>query len=193
LSERDVERLGSEGFVLGHGFLGDALALAAHDEAKALLAAGAFQRAGVRRGGDHRLDDEVRGDSITWIEEGAPGALGQVFQRFDELRLQLNELAWLGLRRTELQLAHYPSNGAGYQKHVDAFPGSDNRRMTALVYLNPAWQPAHGGELALHPEPVRLVAPTLDTFVVFRSELIEHEVRPSFADRFAIAAWYSAR
>jgi SM-20-related protein len=190
----EVEQLGGQGFFLRAGFLGRELALAAHADAQARLERGELQRAGVRRGADHQLDAAVRGDSICWLDETATGPFHEVWRRFDELRLQLNELAWLGLRRTELQLAHYPANGAGYQRHRDAFPGDDNRRMTAIVYLNPAWEPAHGGRLTLFVEPRPLeVDPTLDTCVVFRSQLIEHEVQPSYADRFAVAAWYSAR
>lgn len=191
LNVTDVERLGEAGFVVGAGLLGSSLATAAHAMAVEHLAAGALARAGVRRGADHRLDDGVRGDSIEWLDE--LGDFSDVWRRFDDLRLQLNELAFMGLRRCELQLAHYPATGAGYQRHRDAFPGDDNRRITAIVYLNPLWQPEHGGQLMLFVDPPQTLEPRLDTFVVFRSELIEHEVRPSRADRFAITAWYSAR
>lgn len=191
LSSRDIETLGEAGFVVGQGFLGPTLAAAAHARAVEHLAAGLLARAGVRRGADHQLDDTVRGDSIEWLDE--LGDFSDVWRRFDDLRLQLNELGFLGLRRCELQLAHYPATGAGYQRHRDAFPGDDNRRITAIVYLNPSWQPEHGGQLTVFVDPPLTLEPRLDTFVVFRSELIEHEVRPSRADRFAITAWYSAR
>lgn len=193
LSVTEVEQLGARGFFVRAGFLGGELSTAACAEARSRFERGELRRAGVRRGADHRLDEAVRGDSICWLDEAVTGVFHDVWRRFDELRLQLNELAWLGLRRTELQLAHYPPNGAGYHRHRDAFPGDDNRRMTAIVYLNPAWEPPHGGRLTLFVEPPLEVEPTLDTFVVFRSQLIEHEVQPSFADRFAVTAWYSAR
>jgi len=193
LSAEDVEHLGEAGFVVGSGFLGEGLARRARVAAQEHLALGLLKRAGVRRGADHQLDAAVRGDSIQWLDDQVTGPLLEVWRRFEGLRLQLNELAFLGLRRTELQLAHYPATGAGYQRHRDAFPGDDNRRVTAIVYLNPDWQPAHGGQLALFVDPPRAVAPRLDAFVLFRSELIEHQVEPSHADRFAITAWYSAR
>lgn len=193
LSTADIERLGADGFVVGTGFLGPSLAASVHSEAQRLVAEGALKRAGIRRGADHQLDGQVRGDSITWLDETAGGVMKDVWRRFDELRLALNELAYQGLRRTELQLAHYPGTGAGYQRHRDAFPGDDNRRITAIVYLNPSWTPEHGGRLALFTDPPREVDPALDTFVVFRSQVVEHEVQPSYADRLAITAWYSAR
>ena len=194
LNEAEVALLGDAGFFVRPSFLGRALALDARNEAARLVHEGALQRAGIRRGGSHRVDDAVRGDSITWVDETvSSAALREVLDRFEALRRTLNEGAYLGLRRTELQLAHYPATGAGYQRHRDAFPGDDNRRVTAIVYLNDGWQPEHGGALRLHLEPPLDVEPRLDTLVVFRSELVEHEVLPSFADRFAITAWYSAR
>jgi SM-20-related protein len=114
-----------------------------------------------------------------------------VWEAFEALRVQLNREAYLGLGRFELQLAWYPANGARYARHLDSFPGSDNRRVTAIVYLNDGWKPEHGGQLRLHVEPPLDVAPVADRSVVFLSERIEHEVLPNFADRYAIAAWYS--
>lgn len=193
LSDRQLEAIGADGFTVAASFLGPELAKAASDAAAQALAAGSFHRAGVRRGADHQVDDGVRGDSILWLDESAAEPWRSVRARFDELRLELNERAYLGLRRIELQLAHYPGTGAHYQRHRDAFPGDDNRRFTAIVYLNPRWSPEHGGQLQLHVEPPRTVEPTLDAFVAFRSEVVEHEVLPSHADRFALTAWYSAR
>ncbi|MDX2012555.1 MAG: 2OG-Fe(II) oxygenase [Myxococcaceae bacterium] len=194
LSEAEVALLGDAGFFVRPAFLGQALARRARDEAAQLVRDGALQRAGVRRGAGHRLDDAVRGDAITWLDETVSSpALREAAVLFEALLRALNEGAYLGLRRTELQLAHYPATGAGYQRHRDAFPGDDNRRMTAIVYLNEGWRPEHGGALRLHLEPAVDVEPRLDTLVVFRSEVVEHEVRPSFADRLAITAWYSAR
>jgi SM-20-related protein len=105
---------------------------------------------------------------------------------------QLNERAWLGLRRFDLQLARYQP-GAKYVRHRDAFPGDDNRRITAIVYLNPTWAEPDGGKLRLFVDPIVDLEPRLDRLVVFRSELIEHEVLPAHAERWALTAWYSAR
>jgi SM-20-related protein len=194
LTAEEITRLGEQGYFTRSSFLGAELARAAHRSAKGLWDAGVLQRAGVRRGGAHRLDDTVRGDAITWLDETTTDlALRQVFAHFEALKLALNEGAFQGLRRTELQLAHYPATGAGYQRHRDAFPGDDNRRMTAIVYLNDAWEPDHGGTLQLFVDPPVALEPRLDTLIVFRSEVVEHEVRPSFADRFAITAWFSGR
>lgn len=191
LTPAEVEQLGTPGSFMRQGFLGPRLATAAARSAQELVDQGRLARAGIGRG--HLFDSAVRGDSTLWLEHSRESPFAAVLERFDELRQALNEHAWLGLRRAEVQLAHYPGTGARYERHRDAFPGDDNRRVTAIVYLNADWQPAHGGRLALHLDPPRVIEPRLDTLVVFRSQLVEHEVEPAHADRLAITAWYSAR
>lgn len=183
----EVEQLGTPGFFTRASFLGPQLA--AGVRAQALLLP--LKRAGIRHA--HDRDDSVRTDEIAWLTaDGSTGALAEVVAGFTALMHALNEDAWQGLRSFDLQLAHY-GPGARYARHRDAFPGQDNRRVTAIIYLNPAWGPADGGQLRLHLEPRLDIAPTLDRLVVFRSEVVEHEVLEARADRWALTAWYSAR
>lgn len=183
----EVERLGTTGFFVREQFLGHALAQAVRREAGSVP----LSPAGIRRA--HVIDPGVRSDEIAWLSaEETTGALREAVAAFERLREEVNQHAWLGLRSFDLQLARY-SPGAKYVKHRDAFPGQDNRRLTAIVYLNEGWQPADGGELELCVEPVVRVQPVLDRLVVFRSELIEHQVLEAHAERWALTAWYSAR
>lgn len=189
LTDEQVRQLGSPGWLVGEGLLGPDLAARVRREAEQVP----LQPAGVRRGADHRLDRSVRGDAIAWLtREETTGALAEAVGRFEALMQELNEGAYVGLRRFELQLARYEA-GAHYARHLDAFPGDDNRRITAIVYLNPGWAPADGGLLRIHGDPPRDVEPVLDRFVVFRSSLVEHEVLASNAPRWALTAWFSAR
>jgi SM-20-related protein len=183
----EVERLGVTGFFVREHFLGHELARAVRREAEAVT----LRPAAIRR--SRVLDPQVRSDDIAWLTaEEASGALRAAVIAFERLRDEVNQSAWLGLRGFDLQLARY-APGARYVKHRDAFPGQDNRRLTAIVYLNEGWQPEHGGELELCVEPPQRVQPTLDRLVVFRSELIEHQVLEAHAERWALTAWYSAR
>jgi SM-20-related protein len=193
LTDEEIGALGSVGYFVRDGFLGGELAAAVRAQAVAMARAGALQPAGIRRGGDHRLDASVRGDRITWVSrEDARGPLGEVWGRFEALGAAVSEGAWLGLRRFDLQLAHY-APGARYARHVDAFPGDDNRRVTAILYLNSDWRSAHGGQLRLYTPAPLDVEPLADRLVVFRSERLEHEVLESHADRFAVTAWFYSR
>lgn len=190
LSDEEVLELGERGFFTRRSFLSDADATHALREAHALVESGALLPAGIRRGGNHRLDTDTRGDRICWLDETNAPVL---WRAFEMLRDEVNRQAFMGLRRTELQLALYPGGGERYAAHRDAFPGDDNRRLTAIVYLNPAWQSQHGGQLKLHVEPPVVLEPRLNQLVVFLSERIEHEVMPAFAPRLAATAWFSAR
>lgn len=140
------------------------------------------------------MDHTVRTDELAWLSaEETTGALREAVAAFERLRDALNQSAYLGLRSFDLQLARYRP-GAKYVKHRDAFPGQENRRLTAIVYLNEGWTERDGGELELCVEPIVRVQPVLDRLVVFRSELIEHQVLESHAaERWALTAWYSAR
>ena len=106
--------------------------------------------------------------------------------------------------KTEYQLALYrPENGARYERHRDAFP-TDNfedtqqRRVTAIMYLNPGWIDGDGGELKIfgRHEPHgmtdaadRTVQPLLGRLVIFLSGVVDHAVLPSNKERFALTAW----
>jgi SM-20-related protein len=191
--EGEVRRLGAEGYFVRDGFLGEEAALGARREAEARIAEA--RPAGVSRGPGHRFDPAIRGDQITWItDEEAGPLLAPLIGRFAALRAALNRDAWLGLDRCELQLARYPGDGARYARHLDAFPGGPNRRVTAIYYMNPGWRPEHGGALRLHGDAAPVdIAPLLDRLVVFLSARLEHEVLPAAAPRLAVTAWYYGR
>ncbi|KAG5177965.1 hypothetical protein JKP88DRAFT_169463, partial [Tribonema minus] len=122
--------------------------------------------------------------------------------------------------RTSVQLAWYPGAGRGYVKHLDADGGvhaestsssaedtdsSPRRTVTAVYYLNPDWCARDGGCLRVHLGGNKGagggqlgggtwdVEPVLDRVVLFRSNIVEHEVLPSFAPRFALTMWFYGR
>lgn len=194
LRDEEIAALGTKGFFVRDSFLGPEQARAVHAEARHRAEAGTLRPAGIRRGADRTEDTAVRGDSISWVEPARGTALGSLWEAFSGLGEALSSGAWLGLGRFDLQLAHYPGDGARYVRHRDAFPGQSNRRVTAIYYANPDWRPEHGGLLRLYLDDGTLdVAPTLDRLVVFLSERLEHEVLPAHAPRFALTAWYYGR
>lgn len=190
LTDEHLDRLAGDGWCVLDGFAGREEALAARGAGEGLDAAGALAEAGVGRGAGHRRDGAVRGDRIVWLEGhlGVP-VFARAQARFERLRGEINRAAFLGLSEIGLQLAVYPGGGAGYVRHRDAFPGSINRKITAIWYLNPDWQPAGGGGLRLFVAGEPVVEPVLDRLVVFFSERIEHAVEPAFATRWAMTAW----
>ena len=101
----------------------------------------------------------------------------------------------------------YPGGGARYVRHCDnsCFAGEgercNGRRLTVIMYLNPAWVSVHGGELRIFPPfapkgrpPLCDVAPLLDRLLLFFSDLrTPHEVLPACAPRRACTLWYVER
>ena len=186
MTPAEVESLGSRGWFQREDFPGAGLAAGV-----AAQRAGEcrFKPAAISRG--HHRDEAVRNDRLLWVEP-EDAELSGLFAAFEALRLELNEGAWLGLARFDLQLAHY-GPGGHYVRHRDALQGENNRRVTAIVYLNPGWEPIHGGQLRLCLDPAVEVEPRLGRLVIFLSEKVEHEVLPSAANRFAATAWYYGR
>lgn len=105
--------------------------------------------------------------------------------------------------RTEYQLAYYHPNGARYERHRDAFPTDDpsdvdQRRVTAVLYLNPGWVGGDGGEVKIFsrtddhglPEGAdRIVKPQLGKILLFLSGVVDHEVLACRKPRYALTAW----
>lgn len=156
-----------------------------------------FSVAGVGRSSDHVHNPFVRRDRIRWID-GSAGAEQQWLAWSGRLQTFLNRQLFLGLFSFESHFAHYQP-GDFYKKHVDAFrpDGTERgaRRVLSLVtYLNPGWQLADGGELAIYDDAgeqvIHRVLPAYGTVVVFLSTEVPHEVLPAARDRYSIAGWF---
>ena len=95
------------------------------------------------------MREGIRSDHIQWLEPGQSPVCDDYLEVMDGLRQQLNRELFLGLEEFECHFAFYPP-GAFYQTHLDRFRDDDSRSVTAVLYLNPDWQPAHAGELRMH-------------------------------------------
>ncbi|MCP5336073.1 MAG: 2OG-Fe(II) oxygenase, partial [Oceanospirillaceae bacterium] len=92
----------------------------------------------------------------------------------------------------EAHFAHY-NPGEFYRKHLDAFQGRSNRRVTTVVYLNDGWQSEWGGELEIftaQDESLLKVEPQAGTLVSFLSDEFPHQVLPATQPRLSIAGWF---
>jgi len=98
------------------------------------------------------------------------------------------------------KLAVCTGDGSGYEQHIDN-TGSDERRLTVILYLN-EWDPSQQGQFRIH-SPMKdttvspLVEPNADTLVVFWSDQLLHSTLPSFAPdgkdsfRYALTLWFN--
>ncbi|SFX29513.1 2OG-Fe(II) oxygenase [Marinospirillum alkaliphilum] len=178
-------------FVAEH-YLPEALCTDLLADLQQLHQAAQLSPAGVGRGQEHLLNENIRGDYTHWLDGSTP-AQQAYLAIMRELKDTLNRELFLGLFEYECHYAFYPP-GAFYQKHLDSFRGRSNRKVTTVLYLNPDWQPADAGEMRVyHPDtglPLLDVPPRSGTLVCFLSEEIPHEALPTTANRASIAGWF---
>lgn len=151
-----------------------------------------FTPAGIGRKLDKTRDATVRRDEIIWIFNDSDA--GRAWLSWTaQLQCYLNRHLLLGLFSFESHFAHYPV-GAFYLKHLDAFVGERNRRLSVVVYLNEDWVSDNGGELVIYAEDgeqvIAKVLPEAGTMVMFLSEEFPHEVLPAKRERYSVAGWF---
>jgi len=191
---RIVDDLAERGWSQQNIFLPDALTRALAAECRQRAAEGELAPAAVGRGSSSEIREGVRGDRIQWIEPGQVDACDRYLTLMNSLREALNRGLFLGLEDFESHFALYPP-GAFYLKHVDRFRDDDRRMVSAVLYLNDAWLPEHGGQLRLYLDEgvEHEVVPTGGCLVVFLSGDIPHEVLPASRDRLSLTGWFRRR
>src|SRR5262245_102902 len=116
VSPDEIKDLADRGWFVRDGFVGSEIAEAARTDAEGLP----LRRAGMGRGEGYHQVAEERGDEIAWIDPApVEGALATIWRAFEGLRVALNEAAFLGLTRFEVQVARYGAGGR-YVRHRDA-------------------------------------------------------------------------
>jgi SM-20-related protein len=159
-----------------------------------LQASGALRPAKVGRGAHERLEPEVRGDFISWVQQPTRDAEQDLLARLDELRVSMNRALMTGLEDFQGHFAVYPQ-GASYARHFDRLQGSDLRAVSAALYLNEAWTDEDGGQLRMYLGGGRSldVLPKGGRLVAFLSERFEHEVLPARRERMSFTGWFRRR
>lgn len=198
IEETIADAIALQGWTVVPNFLESADVAQLAAEARALRAAGELHRAGIGKGNEYSINDDIRGDFIAWIEEtqASPAQLAYL-ARLESLRLHVNYALFLGLFDLEAQIAIYPP-GAYYRKHVDQFQQENQRTLSCVLYLNQDWQPEDGGQLRLYLDGEREdryqdIQPTGGTLAVFLSARFWHEVLPAKRDRLSITGWFRKR
>ena len=154
------------------------------------LAEEAFKKAAIGTSNQKHIDRSIRGDEILWLNKDTdPNRLSSFFTLAEETKDMLNRLCYLSLSGYEFHFAHYPK-GTFYKRHLDQFQGRNNRMISVILYLNKNWQPEHGGGLKLFFDNTEeIVEPIFGRLVMFRSDVLEHEVLITNQDRYSITGW----
>ena len=155
---------------------------------------GTFKKAGIGTSNQFQVNNGIRGDEIKWLDETNLSPANQIYMdQINAMMRYFNRTLFLSLKDFECHFAHYPS-GAFYKRHLDLLQLSDHRKLSFVFYLNPGWQKGDGGELLLYLneneiEQTVTVEPLLGRLVVFRSEILEHEVALANKSRHSITGW----
>jgi SM-20-related protein len=216
LSDDDVDRLASDGYVVRDGFIGAGATVAMRRELDALWTQGAFRPARVGHRAERRQVAAVRSDRICWFlvddratdghdhaaagrndrvdDDGVvPGpAVSHFVRALRSLADELAQACFLPLSQLELHAACYEP-GTRYAAHLDTFHDDDRRLLSVCFYLNDEWQPDDGGLLRLHTAPETDIEPKADRLVIFRSASMLHEVLPVVRRRFSVTGWLGRR
>lgn len=189
-----IDDLAASGWSLQSSFLPSDVTHKLASECRRRYAEGALAPAGVGRGEEQAVREGIRGDHIHWLEEGQAEVCDAYLALMDELRQVLNRELFLGLEEFECHFALYPP-GAFYQTHLDRFRDDDSRCVSAVLYLNPNWQPADGGELRMHfaDGSSRDIPPQAGDLLLFMSGDFPHEVLVTCRDRMSLTGWFRRR
>lgn len=193
-----LDDLAERGWSVRDGFLSPPEVVQLAREVEAEWRAGGLHQAGIGRAAGFQVRPEIRSDHVRWLDPGRPSAAQRHYlDRLEELRLALNQGLYLGLFEFEGHLAYYPP-GTCYRKHLDQFQGVGLRTVTCVLYLNPGWQEADGGQLRLYHDPgdacrFQDVLPLGGRLVTFLSARYYHEVLPGLRPRLSITGWFKTR
>lgn len=193
LQSATLSGLAEHGWVLIEEALPEPLNRALREDCLREYESDQFEIAGISK--NHVVRSDIRRDLIRWWAPKEEEKPRSDFQTFTEaLRVDLNRLFFLGLHEIEIHYAVY-EKGAFYKRHLDQFQDHQNRRISMVYYLNPEWTEAAGGCLRIHHADgnVTDIPPKAGNLLLFRSDLIDHEVLPTQEQRLAVTGWFRNR
>lgn len=148
-----------------------------------------LKKAGIGSSGEFQLNASIRGDFIHWLDKERDSELEPFFGLMDELIESLKRYCFLSLSGSEFHIAKYPK-GSHYDRHLDQFNERSNRQITVLIYLNEHWKKGDGGELKIYKDSKEvLVEPIAKRLLLFKSDIVEHEVLRTNVPRYSLTGW----
>lgn len=149
-----------------------------------------FKKAALGDAFSRQVVSEIRGDFAYWLDKERDVELSSFFGIAEELKDKLNRYCFLSLSGYEFHLTHYPK-GSYYKKHLDQFKERSNRLISVIIYLNKDWKKGDGGELKVYSKNGEdiLIEPIANRCVIFKSDVVEHEVLPTKISRYSLTGW----
>ncbi len=186
-----AKKLGATGICVTPNFLNAEMLQKVLGDLKRIYELGEFKRAGIGKGIDLGIHDQVRRDEIFWLDELLANLIQkELWKKINFLKQAFNRTLYLGLKEFEGHYASYPKGGF-YKRHLDSFKDDDKRTISIILYLNNQWKSEDGGVLRIHDKEIsRDIEPIGGTLVCFLSREFEHEVLLNQMDRFSFTGWF---
>jgi SM-20-related protein len=184
-----MDQLAENDYVIVDDFIGDEMFTGIMDFFYEMESADKLKKAGIGAQQDFQVKAEIRGDFIYWLEEERDVALSSFFELKDELMQNIKRFCYLSLSGSEFHIAKYPA-GSFYHRHLDQFHERTNRQITVLIYLNNDWKKGDGGELVIYKDKQEMIVePIAKRLLLFKSDVIEHEVLTTNVPRYSLTGW----
>jgi len=185
-----VDQLANDDYLIIDEFLSEKLFLEVSRYLHQQLDNHEFKKAGIGALNEYQIKRSIRGDFVYWLDKKQDVMISELFDVVEDIKSMLNRLCFLNLSGYEFHLAHYPP-GSFYKKHFDQFKERSNRIITVIIYLNESWQTGDGGELKVYldQEHSLNIAPLRNRCVIFKSDMLEHEVLLTNKSRYSLTGW----
>ncbi len=184
-----MDELSEKDYVIVDDFITDELYQQIMGFFKKLEEQEELKKAGIGSSLDFQVKKEVRGDLIYWLEQQRDTSVSGFFELMEELSEKLRRFCFISLSGSEFHLAKYPA-GTHYDRHIDQFNNRNNRQITVLIYLNENWKKGDGGELKIYNDDGNiLVEPIAKRLLLFKSDVVEHEVLKTNVPRYSLTGW----
>lgn len=184
-----LDRLAEDDFVVVDDFISNEFYTQIMNFFRAAEENNRLKKAGIGSSGEFRVNSEIRGDFIYWLDEERDREMRPFFDLADELISKLKRFCFLSLSGSEFHIAKYPA-GSYYHRHLDQFNNRTNRKITVLLYLNENWKKGDGGELVIYRAGKEIVVePIAKRLLLFKSDKVEHEVLTTRVPRYSLTGW----
>lgn len=185
-----IEGLLSDHYGLVDNFIDPSLVAGLRDNLLRNRERGEMHPAGIGKHFSFTRNLKIRGDKIHWIDKNSADKYERAFNaQIQDFIKYLNRTCYTGINDFEFHYAYYDA-GSFYQRHKDQFKLDQGRKFSLVTYLNDDWRPEDEGNLILHLEEEDVdILPLGGRSVFFKSDELEHEVKPSNRIRMSIAGW----
>jgi SM-20-related protein len=170
--------------------LNPALALSLRQRLLYLFAQNKLEQANIGNQASRVNQQSFRSDKIFWLDKANNNSIENTFfALMDDFILYLNQTCYTSITSYEFHYALYEPTSF-YKKHMDVFQQNNKRAFSIVLYLNPNWVIADGGQLCIfHKNHLQHIQPKMGNCIFFKSDELPHEVELVYKDRLSIVGW----